>query len=198
LARIVAVFASVDKLQAKYGIVVKKESVVAASGEKRKPRFWDRLSTSLSVRLRSKSPSPSTSTQTSVTQTSVTQTSISGATTDDLHLLENPRVLGDERILPGLDDEIKSMTEAINRVQQSLPISLKLRWVIWDKAKLEELLGKLTSLNNGLFRVLPTSESALNSLQGSLLKLSFDIPFLPNIRKYSEFVGREYLLENLK
>jgi len=31
-----------------------------------------------------------------------------------------------------------------------------------------------------------------------MLKLSFDIPRLPNIRKSSEFVGREYLLENLK
>jgi len=90
------------------------------------------------------------------------------------------------------------MTEAMNRVQQSLPVYLKLRWVISDKAKLKELLGKLTNLNNGLFRVLPTSESGLNPSQGPLQKLSFDIPFLPNIRKFSEFVGREYLLENLK
>jgi len=47
LARIVAVFASVDKLQAKYGIVIKKESIVVqASGEKRKGRLRDRLSAS--------------------------------------------------------------------------------------------------------------------------------------------------------
>ena len=96
------------------------------------------------------------------------------------------------------------MAQAIDRVQHSLPIYRKLRWVISDKAKLEELLGKLTKLNNGLFRVLPISESSLvlqvptTSPQGSLLKLSFDIPFLPNTRKSSEFVGREYLLENLK
>ena len=146
LARIVAVFTSADKLQAKYGIVVKKESGIAASGEKRKARFRDRLSILIPVRLRSKSPGPSTS-----TQTSTTPISISGATTDDLHILENPRVLEDERILPGLDNEIRSMTQAVNRVQQSLPIYLKLRWVISDKAKLEGLLGKLTTLNNGLF-----------------------------------------------
>jgi len=198
LARIVAVFASVDKLQAKYGIVVKKESV--AGEVQRAPRLRDRLLVSIPVRLRSRSPGASTSTA----QTSTTQVSISGATTDDLHLLENPRVLENRHILPGLDDEIKSMTQAMDRVQQSLPIYLKLRWVISDNAKLEELLRKLTNLNDGLFRVLPISDSTLvpqvqaNSPQSSLLKLSFDIPFLPNIRKSSEFVGREYLLENLK
>jgi len=83
----------------------------------------------------------------------------------------------------------------MGRVQQSLPIYLKL---ISDKAKLEELLGKLTTLNNGFFRALPTSESSLpRQAQGSPQKLSFDIPFLPNVRKYSDYVGREYLLEDL-
>jgi len=224
LARIVAVFASVDKLQAKYGIVA-KESIVVGGGEKRKPRFRDRLSASISVRLRSKSPGPSTSmTETTISGAtrmqlptsggnhtltsggSKTQVPISGATTDDLNLLENPRVLENESILPGLADEITSMTQAMDRVQKSSPIYLKLRWVVSDKAKLEELLGKLTTFNNGLFRVLPTSESSVAlqvpaiSPQGSQLKLSFDIPFLPNIniRGYSEFVGREDLLKNLK
>jgi len=213
LARIVAVFTSVGELQARYGIEV-KDPMMVAGGEKRKPRFRDRLSASISARLRSKSPDPSTSTtQTGAARTqtptpggSKTQISISGATTDDIHLLENPRVLEDERILPGLADEITSMAQAIDRVQQSLPIYLKLRWVISDKAKLEELLGKLTTLNNGLFRVLPTSESSLavhvpaKPPQGSPLKLSFDIPFLPNIniQGYTEFVGREDLLKSLK
>jgi len=203
LARIVAVFASVDKLQAKYGIVVKKESIAAgAGGEKRKARLRDRLSVSIPIRFRSKSPGPSTDT---------THITISGATKDDLHLLENPQILEDKTILPGLDDEIKSMAQAMDRVQQSLPMILKLRWVLSDNAKLEELLKKLSNLNNGLFRVLPTlepslapptSESSLahpaNSPQGSLLKLSFDISFSPNVRKNPDFVGREYLLENLE
>ncbi|KAF8416896.1 prion-inhibition and propagation, helo domain-containing protein [Tirmania nivea] len=152
LAKIVAVFASIDKLQAKYGIVVKKKSIVAeAGGGKHKGRLRDRLSVSIPFRFRSKSPDSSTST---------TQISITSATKDDLHLLENPQVLKGKHILPGLDDEITSMTQAIDRVQQLLSVYLKLRWVILDKAKLEDLLKKLTDLNDGLFRVLPPSETS--------------------------------------
>ena len=194
MARIVAVFASVDKLQAKYGIVVKESSAVVAGGGARKARFRDRLAASIRVRLRSKSSGPSTSTA---------QTSISGATNDDLYLLENLQVLESKDIVPGLDDEITSMTQAMDRVQQCLPMYLKLRWVISDNAKLEELLRKLTNLNKGLFGVLPISESSLvlaqaNTPQSSQLKLSFEIPFQPNIQKSSEFVEREYLLEILQ
>jgi len=193
LARIVAVFSSAEKLQERYGIVVKKESLsVETGGEERKPRLRDRL---LAPMLRSKSAGQSASR---------TQTSTLGPTSDDLHILENPQVLSDTRILPGLDDEIKSMTQAMNRVQQSLPVYLKLRWVISDNPKLAELLRNLTSLNNGLFRVLPTSESPLTHPanpsrgQDSKLKLSFDIPFLLNVRENCDFIGREDLLENLK
>jgi len=69
---------------------------------------------------------------------------------------------------------------------------------------IEELLRNLTSLNNGLFRVLPAPEGPLthpanpHRSQGSKLKLSFDIPFFLNVRASCDFVGREYLLENLK
>ncbi|KAF8454215.1 P-loop containing nucleoside triphosphate hydrolase protein [Terfezia claveryi] len=63
---------------------------------------------------------------------------------------------------------------------------------------LAELLRKLTSLNNGLFQVLPTSESTLAAPSNpSLLKLSFDIPFFLSLRKNPNFVGRGYLLESL-
>jgi len=189
LARIVAVFASVDKLQAKYGVVVKKESIAVEPGN-RKAKFRDRLSISIPVRFRSKSPSTSTA-----------QIPVSGPTNDDLHLLENPQVLENKDILPGLEEEIISMTKAIDRVQQSLPLYLKLRWVFSDNAKLEELLKMLTCLNNGLFRVLPTSESSLylpaNSSQLTL-KLLFDIPLCLNVRKNPDFVGRKYLLEKIK
>jgi len=119
--------------------------------------------------------------------------------------LENPQVLADPNILLGLDDEIKSMTQAMNRVQQSLPVYLKLRWVISDNAKLEGLLRNLTSLNNGLFRVLPASESTLahpahphQFQQHSKLKPLFDIPFSLNVGENCDFMGREYLLEKLK
>jgi len=195
LARIVAVFSSAEKLQERYGIVVKKDLLsVEAGGEERTPRLRDRLLAPILVRLRSKSPG-----------TSRTQASPLGLSNDDLHVLENPQVLADTNILPGLDNEIKSMTQAMNRVQQSLPVYLKLRWVISDNAKLEELLKNLTSLNNGLFRVLPASESTLahpahrhRFQQHSKLTLLFDIPFFLNAGENCDFVGREYLLEKLK
>jgi len=197
LARIVAVFSSAEKLQERYGIVVKKESLPVTAGEQeQKPRLRDRLLAPISVRFRSRSPGQSTSRS---------QTPTPSPTSDDLHVLENPRLLADRHILPGLDDEIKSMTQAMNRVQQSLPVFLKLRWVISDNAKLEELLRNLTSLNNGLFQVLPPPECPLvhpanpsHRFQDSKLKRSFDIPFSLNIRDNHGFVGREYLLENLK
>jgi len=189
LARIVAVFSSAEKLKTRYGIVGREESVsVKTGGDERKPRFLDRLRVPIRGRSRSTSPRPPTP----------------GPTSDDLHVLENPRVLEDRRILPGLDDEIKSMTQATNRVQQSLSVYLKLRWVISDNAKLGELLRNLTSLNDGLFQVLPAPESPLahpanaHRCQDSKLKLSFDIPFFLNVREDSDFVGREYLLENLQ
>jgi len=194
LARIVAVFSSAEKLQERYGIVVKKESLFEKTGGKeRTSRLRDRLAVPIPLRLRSKSPGPSTPTL--------------GLTNDDQHVLENPQVLADTNILPGLDDEIKFMTQAMNRVQQSLPVYLKLRWVISDNAKLEELLKNLTSLNNGLFQVLPASESILahpahphphRFQQHSKLKLLFDIPFSLNVGGNCDFVGREYLLEKLK
>jgi len=103
LARIVAVFSSAEKLQERYGIVVKNESLsVKTGGGERKPRFRDRLLVPIRGRFWSKSPDQSTS---------GTQTS---PTSDDLQVLENPRVLADPHILPGLDDEIKSMTQAMN------------------------------------------------------------------------------------
>jgi len=192
LARIVAVFASAKELKERYGIVEKKESLpMTAGGQERKPRRRDRF-----FSFRSRSPGQSTSRS---------QTPTPSLTSDDLYVLENPRILADTQILPGLDDEIKSMTQAMNRVQQSLSVFLKLRWVISDNAKLEELLRKLTSLNNGLYKVLPESESALahsvnspHRFPDSKLKLLFDIPFSLNIRDNRGFVGREYLLENLK
>ena len=196
LARIVAVFASFDKLQAKYGVVITKESTVGAGEEKRTGCLRDRLSVSIPTRFRSKSlglKSPGPISQDP--STNMTQIPIHSATEDDLQLLENPQLVENKHILPGLNDEITSMTQAVDRVQQSLSIYLKLRWVISDNAKLVELLKKLTTFNKGLFRVLPAS---VNSPQGSLLKLSFDIPFYLNVRKNPNFVGRKYLLENLK
>jgi len=188
LARIVAAFASVNKLQAKYGIAVRNSS------EEPKPRRFNRLSISLLFRSRSKPPLPNLYANTQLEVPTIHE--------NDLHLLENPWVLGNQQLLPELPEEISSMIEAMDRVQQSLPMYRRLQWVIADKAKLNDLLRTLTSLNDGLFQVLPTSGRPVLQVksQVSTLKLSFDIPFLlnTNIRRSSEFVGREYLLKSLK
>jgi len=92
LARIVAVFSSAEKLQERYGIVVKKGSLsVKAGGKERNPRLRDRLLAPILVRLRSKSPSPSTSR---------TQISTLGPTNDDLHIRE-PSSTGRPKYSPG-------------------------------------------------------------------------------------------------
>jgi len=103
-------------------------------------------------------------------------------------------VMENQQPLAGLPEEISSMTEAMDRVQQSLSRYRKFCWVVSDEGKLDDLLRTLTSLNDGLFQVLPTSAKS----QVLTLEFSFDIPFGPNIRKSSKFVGREYLLEGLK
>jgi len=180
LARVVAAFASVDKLQAKYGIVLKKAEVTDKSSpilepEEPKPRWHNRLSISLPFRSRSKSP----------LRNANSQPVISTIHENDLHLLENPRVLGNQRLLPGLPEEISAMSEAMNRVQQSLPIYRKLRWVVADKSKLDDMLRMLTSLNDGLFQVLPASARSVilqARLQALTLKRSFEVPSLPNIK----------------
>ena len=187
LARIVAAFASIDRLHAKYGIAVEKINATDQA-EETKPQWYKRLSMPLRPRSRSKSPLRNTN----------TQPVIPTIYDNDLHLLENPQVLANQQLLPGLLEEISAMTEAMYRVQQSVPMYRRFRWVVSDKAKLDDLLRALTSLNDGLFQVLPISAIIQTRMQGSTLKLSFDIPVLPNIRKSSEFVGREYLLESLK
>ncbi|KAF8446932.1 hypothetical protein BGX38DRAFT_1330622 [Terfezia claveryi] len=100
--------------------------------------------------------------------------------------------------------DLRFQMQIQNRLQQSLSMYRKLRWVVADKAKLDDLLRTLTSLNDGLFHVLPTLPGPVYQAksQVSKLTLSFDIPFLSEIRKSSEFVGkfvgREYLIESLK
>ena len=204
LARIVAAFASVDKLQAKYGILVRKANGTDKSADKGslvleseepKPRWRGRLSISLPFKSHFKSPLRDLHAN--------AQLEIPRINENDLNLLENPRVLANHQLLPGLPEEISAMTKAMDRVEQSLPVYRKFCWVVADKGKLDDLLRILTSLNDGLFQVLPTLARPVliqAKPQASMLKLAFDIPFLPNIniRKSPEFVGREYLLEQLK
>ncbi|RPB22488.1 hypothetical protein L211DRAFT_884778 [Terfezia boudieri ATCC MYA-4762] len=148
LARIVAVFASVGEIWD-----CGKERVECGCWKKKESHDFEiDCLRQYELGLRSKSPGP--------TRISTTQISISGATEDDLRILENPEILETKHNLPVLDEEIVSMAQAMDRELESLPIYLQLRWVI-RIMQLEELLKKLTSLNNWLFGVLPTLEMSL-------------------------------------
>ena len=167
-------------LQAEYGLVLEKEGKGSQSLAL-KPRW-------LSFRSRCKSPLPPGDIR--------SQEPISTITDHELYLLESPQMLQNPQLLRDLANDVSSMKEMINRVQQSLPISRKLRWAVSDKAKLHQLLEKIASLNDGLFQVLPISPGLAPV---PVLKLSFAIPFrLSNLQRDSGFVGREYLLESLK
>ena len=136
--------------------MVEKEKEKSSQSEARKPRWRDR-----SFRSRFKSPLPPP---------------IATIEDHELYLLGSPQVLQNPSLLPDLANDIPSMKEVINRVQQSLPIYRKLRWAISDRTKLHQLLEKLTSLNDGLFQVLPTSPRLTANLSVPMLKLSFAIP----------------------
>jgi len=199
LARIVAVFASVDVLQSKFGIVAKEEdgnsSQILGAGNPKgtKVRRRDRILEHRPFRwLPSSPPSAGTNDQMSIPTIGKNQ----------LHALENPHILENRLVLPGLAEEISTMTEAIKNFQQSLPIYRKLCWVVSDKAELSQLLKTLRSLNDGLFNVLPTatgSGSPLSS-QTPKPKLSFDIPFDPSNmpRKNPDFIDREIMINDFK
>ena len=150
LARIVTAFASVGKLQAKYGVVVKQANTVR-SLEEPKPRWNNRLSMSLPFRSRSRSPSKSPF------RNANTQLVTSCINENDLHPLENPRVLVNRKLLPGLPGGVSAVTEAMDRVNQSLPMYRKLSWAVADKAKLDDLLGILASLSGGPSQVPPAN-----------------------------------------
>ncbi|RPB23659.1 hypothetical protein L211DRAFT_849645 [Terfezia boudieri ATCC MYA-4762] len=112
LARIVAAFASIDQLQAKYGIIVEEangKSSTALKVDERKARWKNQLSIPLPLRSCSKSPARNANTQLVIPTPTICE--------NDLHLLGNPRILGDKQVLPGLPEEISSMTKAIDRVQ---------------------------------------------------------------------------------
>lgn len=201
LARIVAVFASVDILQSKFGIVAKGEGgnssqiLGAGNPEGTKVRVRDRILGHRPFhRFRSSLlPLPAGTND---------QIPIPTIGKNHLYALENPHTLEDRLVLPGLAEEVSTMTEAIKSFQQSLSFYRKLRWVVSDKAELSQLLEKLRSLNDGLFHVLPTpaGSTSPNSSQKSKPKLSFDIPFDSSNfpRKNPDFIDRGALLDAFK
>ncbi|KAF8442501.1 P-loop containing nucleoside triphosphate hydrolase protein [Kalaharituber pfeilii] len=66
-----------------------------------------------------------------------------------------------------------------------------------DKANCNELVGQLKEYIDGLFNVLPPDLTPI-SVPKARLSLSFNIPFkISDVRRNPDFVGREYLLEQL-
>ncbi|KAF8445146.1 P-loop containing nucleoside triphosphate hydrolase protein [Kalaharituber pfeilii] len=149
----------------------------------------------LMYNFRSKSPSPGPADR--ATSPSP-QPTISGISLSDLRLLENPKILSNTQLLPGLEEEIASLRRVVNNVQQSVSAYRKLRWASSDKAKCHELVTQLTNYIDGLFKILPP-DTTIPRMSPKTLELSFDIPFsLPVSRQNCDFVGREYLLEELQ
>ncbi|KAF8451358.1 P-loop containing nucleoside triphosphate hydrolase protein [Kalaharituber pfeilii] len=145
--------------------------------------------------FRSKSPSPEPADR--ATSPSP-QPTISGISLSDLRLLENPKILSNTQLLPGLEEEIASLRGVVNNVQQSVSAYRKLCWASSDKAKCNELVTQLTNYIDGLFKILPP-DTTIPRISPKSLELSFDIPFsLPVSRQNCDFVGREYLLEELQ
>ncbi|KAF8474189.1 P-loop containing nucleoside triphosphate hydrolase protein [Kalaharituber pfeilii] len=191
LARIVAVFARVAELQAQY------------QGEPGKDDKHGKLEGlgvgRLFSKFRSKSPHPGSSSNSGRPASCNPQPSIPSLTSVDLSLLENPHVLTNKQLLPGLEEEIACLDRVAQNMQLSVPIYLKLRWASTDKANCKELVGQLTNYINGLYNVLPPDATVPRMPQTRSFNLSFDIPFsLPDVRRNSDFVGRKYLLEKLK
>ncbi|KAF8455062.1 hypothetical protein BDZ91DRAFT_801513 [Kalaharituber pfeilii] len=110
---------------------------------------------------------------------------ISTFNSGDLSLLENPKILASAELIPGLD-EISSLHRVAQNVQQSVPTFRKLRWASTDKPSVRSYMMPLNVPIPGISRM-----KSPNS--------SFDIPFnIPDIRRNSDFIGREDLLEQPK
>ncbi|KAF8461694.1 hypothetical protein BDZ91DRAFT_369807 [Kalaharituber pfeilii] len=187
LARIVAVFTKIAELQGRY------------QGKTGKSRKRYSLGVEhLFSKMRSRSPSPGRQGG-PVTSPSCQPPIISTLNSGDLSLLENPKMLTNTELVPGLDEEIASLHRITQNMQQSVSTFRKLRWVSTDKAKCDELVGQLKKYIDYLYNFLPLSATIPSISQTISLDLSFNIPFnLPDIRRNADFVGREALLEQLK
>ncbi|KAF8455038.1 hypothetical protein BDZ91DRAFT_554128 [Kalaharituber pfeilii] len=147
-------------------------------------------------KVRSKSPRPR---QAGRATSPTPPLSIPGLNSDDLSLLENPKVLANPQLLLGLNEEIASLSRIARNAQQSVPTYHKLRWASTDKTKCNELVGQLKEYIDDLFDVLPLDATLSTMPQARSLHLSFNIPFsLPDVRRNSDFVGREDVLGQIK
>ncbi|KAF8468448.1 hypothetical protein BDZ91DRAFT_111517 [Kalaharituber pfeilii] len=116
LARIVAEFAKVAELQARYQSKPEKDD----RHGKRNIRLGVGVGRLLS-KIRSKSPRLGASSNASRPTSPSSLTSNSGLTSVDLKLLENPKILTNKQLLPGLDEEIASLSRVAQKMQQSVP-----------------------------------------------------------------------------
>ena len=136
LARIVDLFARVAPLLSKYANETSKSSILS-NGHL------------LSI---SRPKSPLASTSHSRPSSPLPQIQL-----DDLTLLENPTIQKNEQLLSEVATAITSLKAATKRMQQSLPMYRKIRWVFSDKADLTKLIDQLKRYVDGLLDVLPPS-----------------------------------------
>lgn len=184
LARVVALFASLEQLNSKYGLQFVDDSPRPPSPE-RKPAKRN----SGSIFRRSKSPLPSPNASRSdrvwdifpfLNMRSLECEDVGPSSTSPTHggpppysplppildtnalkLLGNPSVLQSRILVPGLNEEIQKLKESASRMQQSLPLYRKLKWAIADKSRSIELIKRLRTYNDGLYNVLPAPETQM-------------------------------------
>ena len=131
----------------------------------------------------------------SIARTSVQ--AVSTLSTQDLHVLENPRTLLDEHILPGLDQEIAAIAEAASRLQTEIPLYKKIRWCVVDQEKLAKFIEQLRKYNTGLRDVFPEDPQVQSCDHRPHVKVPFKMPLQLKIQR-NKFVGREHLIIKLK
>lgn len=184
LARIVALFASSEQLDSKYGLqtvedperppspeqkLVKKnggsffrksKSPLPSPNTSRSDRVWDIFPF---LNLRSRDGEEAGLGPSSAGPMSDNPPPYSPLPpiidTDSLKLLENPSVLQSRGLVLGLNEEIKKLQETATRMQKSLPIYQKLKWAVRDKKRSIELIKQLRTYNDGLYNVLPALDT---------------------------------------
>lgn len=171
LARVVALFASAERLSSKYGLQPVEDSGQPQS-PKQKPvktnsrsffkrdtlrsdRVWD-IFPFLNPRSLEGEPNPANPIHERPPPYSPLPSILD---MNALHLLENPSVLQSKNLVPGLKEEIQKLKETAAKMEQSLPIYRKLRWAIIDKPRSIELIKRLRMYNDGLYNVLPAPDT---------------------------------------
>lgn len=209
LARIVSVFASVDSLSTKYGIrasnaastppgsQVSGQSQGGSSAQKKRIIRISRKLSFLTIRSKKGAPkNPSNATATSGSPSS--SLSPSGLDPNGIRVLQNPAMLENKDLVPGLKEEIVQIEETTTRLQQILPSYRKLKWVVADKPKAKELIEELRRYNDGLEKILPgpgPGRLQLQPLPPSFSK--FNIPVHLPVQRNKRFVGRGDLLQKI-